>query len=77
MTGEFYGEVMARIKNPVDGKVFWRAYVCSSRPCSKSKMAALLIVDGANLCSPGERWIGGMRNHFERVSFQCYLLEDA
>jgi hypothetical protein len=22
MTGEFYGEVMARIKNPVDGNVF-------------------------------------------------------
>ena len=45
------------------------------RAMLKSKLVALLILGRTKLCSPRERWIGGMRNHFERVSFRCYLFE--
>jgi hypothetical protein len=76
MTGYFYGEVMAPTKSC--GRLcFFGVLVLLIKAMIKSKMVALLSLVCIKSCSPRERWIGGMRNHFERVSFRCYLFEDA
>jgi ABC-type multidrug transport system permease subunit len=76
MTGYFYGEVMAPIKSC--GRLcFFGVLVLLMSAMIKSKLVALLILGYIKLCSPRERWIGGIRNRFESVSFQRYLLEDA
>jgi len=76
ITSEFYGEVMARI-DTLWMAMFFGVLVLLIKAMIKSKMAALLSLVCIKSCSPRERWVGGMRNRFERVSFRCYLFEDA
>ena len=77
ITGEFHGEVKARTK------ALWMAMFFLAFLWLPIKVV-LGKQDGGSLASrlhqivfPESAMDRGVRNHFERGSFQCYLLEDA